>query len=122
VSVLRDGIVITRKEHRCHGCTEVILKGTPTYSQTNIYDGIYTLYMCNDCKDYCKLQGCNDCYIYEDAYSGYIKECRREIQRRDRCKAVAVRRDCPQCGKKAYNDVDIDKPEHDFCEICGWNL
>jgi hypothetical protein len=30
-------------------------------------------------------------------------------------------RDCPICGKKLYNDVDMSKPEHDFCGICGYN-
>lgn len=30
-------------------------------------------------------------------------------------------RDCPVCGKKLYNDMDIEKPEHDFCEKCGHN-
>jgi ribosomal protein L37E len=36
-------------------------------------------------------------------------------------KSGTTERDCPKCGKKTYNDVNIDKPEHDFCEICGWN-
>ena len=77
-TTLRDGIVKTRKEHKCHGCLEKIPKGTNTYSQTIVDDDIYTIYMCDDCKDYCKNKKCTDCYTLEQAYEGYIKECKKE--------------------------------------------
>jgi hypothetical protein len=79
MKVIRDGIVITRKDHNCHGCGQVIPKGMPTYSYTNVQDGIYTLYMCTECRGYCKLRGCDSCYTTEDAHSGYIRECKKEL-------------------------------------------
>lgn len=32
-----------------------------------------------------------------------------------------TKRPCPKCKAELYNDVDIEKPEHDFCEECGFN-
>ncbi len=79
MNIIKDGMIKTRKEHKCHGCLEVIPKGTVIYSQTNVYDGkIYTLYMCSHCNDYCKLKNCKECYELEDAFAGFIKECMRQ--------------------------------------------
>lgn len=36
-------------------------------------------------------------------------------------KSGLTNRKCPNCGEKLYNDVDIEKPEYDFCEKCGFN-
>jgi hypothetical protein len=76
---LRDGIVKTRKEHICHGCKKVIPKGSEVYSQTGIDDGIYTIYMCNDCMSYCGE--CIECYEMEEAFEGFVAECRAERER-----------------------------------------
>ena len=78
MEVLRSGIVKTRKDHQCHGCLTNIPKGTNVYSQTNVSDGIYTLYMCDECNKWCSDRKCMDCLDMEEAYRGYIKECRRE--------------------------------------------
>lgn len=73
---LRDGTVKTRKEHKCHGCCEIIPVGANVYSQTNIDDGVaYTLYICDDCRSYCEIKKCSDCFDGEEAYSGYKKNC-----------------------------------------------
>lgn len=77
--ILKDGIVKTRKEHKCHGCGQIIPKGSSVYSQTNTYDRIYTLYECNECQEYCESHKCNECKQNEEAYPGYVKECRRYI-------------------------------------------
>lgn len=75
--ILRDGKVKTRKNHKCHGCLELIPKGTEIYSQTFRYEGkLYTIYECKTCQDWCK--GCRDCYDSEDAFEGFKKECMRE--------------------------------------------
>jgi flavoprotein len=74
MDVIRDGIIKTRKDHKCHGCEEIIPKGTKTYSQTNVDDTIYTLYVCNSCREYCG--NCHECYETENAYEGYIRECK----------------------------------------------
>lgn len=77
MGLIRDGVIKTRKDHRCHGCGEVILKGAEVYSQTTTYDGrISTLYMCEKCENHCESRNCNECMIYEEAGPGYIKECR----------------------------------------------
>ena len=75
-ALLRDGIVKTRKEHICHGCLKKIPKGSDVYSQTGVDDGIYTIYMCNECRDYCG--NCIECLEMEEAFEGYVKECRME--------------------------------------------
>lgn len=76
---LRSGMVKTRKEHKCHGCGEVIPIGTTIRSQTNVFDGeVYTLYMCDKCLNWCKGKNCKSCIESEDAGPGYIKECMRQ--------------------------------------------
>ncbi|MGF7059261.1 hypothetical protein [Brassicibacter mesophilus] len=76
MNILRDGKVKTRKEHRCHGCRKTIPKGTEIYSQTVADEGtVYTIYMCNECINWCKDKKCNDCITSECAFEGYIKEC-----------------------------------------------
>jgi hypothetical protein len=79
VDILRDGIVKTRKDHKCHGCLCIIPKGSEVYSQTNTSDSIFTLYMCDDCINFCKKHKCNECMQMEEAYVGYVKECNRAI-------------------------------------------
>jgi hypothetical protein len=77
MGILRDGVVKTRKDHKCYGCCNTIKKGETVYSQTNVYDGhIYTLYYCNICRDWC--QECTDCIDVEDAHEGFIGECIKE--------------------------------------------
>ena len=77
--LLRDGVVNTRKDHACHGCSELIQTGTQVYTQTIIDDGrIYTIYMCEKCRHWCNSNKCNDCIASEDAFQGYIGECMRE--------------------------------------------
>lgn len=73
---LRDGKIKTRKSHRCHGCQKKIPKGTMLYSQTGIDDGFYTVYMCDDCLDWCKNRSCKECLECENAFEGYVQECR----------------------------------------------
>ena len=72
--VIRDGRLKTRKDHECHGCRETIPKGTECYSQTCVDDGIYTIYVCDACKEYCG--DCQECFEMEEAYEGYVKECK----------------------------------------------
>jgi flavoprotein len=80
---IRDGIVKTRKPHKCHGCLEVIPKGTKVYSQTCVEDDrIYTIYMCDACLEYCG--NCTKCLDYGEAYEGYVRECRMRNERRER--------------------------------------
>ena len=77
--VIRSGNIKTRKDHKCHGCKEVIPKGTTTYSEIQAYEGkIETLYECNKCVEWCIKKDCMDCLISENAYEGYIKECMKE--------------------------------------------
>lgn len=76
-TLLRSGTVKTRKEHNCHGCLEIIPKGTYLYYQTGIGNNkIYTIYTCDRCLKWCK--GCRDCYEMESAYEGYIMEFMKE--------------------------------------------
>lgn len=79
--ILRDGTVKTRKEHKCHGCCEIIPIGTYTYSQTAVNEGVaYTLYVCDDCRSYCKIRKCIGYFGGEVAYSGFVKDCEKEGQ------------------------------------------
>lgn len=79
MGIIRDGEVKTRKEHKCHGCGEIIPTGSQVTYQTNTYDGnIYTLYMCNDCNGYCHAMGCRECFDMDEAYKGYIRECKQQ--------------------------------------------
>jgi len=75
---LRDGKVKTRKPHRCHGCQKLFPKGTMLYSQTGIEDGIYTVYICDDCLNWCGERNCRDCPESENAFEGYVQECREQ--------------------------------------------
>ncbi len=79
MDILKDGIVKTRKDHKCHGCLKIILKGSEVYSQTNVSDGIFTLYMCDECINFCKSHKCDDCLQMEEAFEGYVNECKREM-------------------------------------------
>jgi hypothetical protein len=80
-TVIRDGIVKTRKEHICYGCLKTINKGKTAQSVTYTYDGdIYTSYMCDICKDWCTNRNCRDCHDYETAHEGFIKECMNESE------------------------------------------
>lgn len=76
MDVLRDGKIKTRKDHKCHGCRNVIPAGTEVYSQTNTFDNIYTLYMCDECINWCKDKSCNLCPTREEAEPGYIRDCK----------------------------------------------
>jgi len=78
MDILKDGIVKTRKEHRCHGCNQMIPIGTSVYSQTNVCDGIYTLYMCDNCRNWCKERKCQSCIESESAGEGYIRDCMQD--------------------------------------------
>ncbi len=78
-ALLKDGIVITRKVHKCHGCLEEIPKGTPTYNQSVADEGtVFNIYMCPNCLDWCRQKGCRDCINMESAHEGYIKECKAD--------------------------------------------
>jgi hypothetical protein len=80
--ILRSGVAKTRKDHRCHGCMNMAHAGTYVYFETYTYDGeINTIYMCDECKDYCKNHKCNDCMVMETATEGYIHECKIEKNR-----------------------------------------
>lgn len=88
VCVLSDGYVKTRKSHKCVGCLEIIPTGTKVYHQTCVDDGIYDVYMCDSCRDWCSnmenknyatgetIKGCEDCFESESAFEGYIRECK----------------------------------------------
>lgn len=78
MDILKDGIVKTRKDHRCHGCNQIIPKGTSVYSQTNVDDGIYTLYTCDKCRNWCKERKCENCIDSEIADERYIRECMKD--------------------------------------------
>lgn len=79
--LLRNKIVKTRKEHNCHGCLEIIPRGTLVNIQVGVDSNrIYTIYMCDKCQNWCK--GCRDCHDMESAYEEYIKECIREREDR----------------------------------------
>ena len=75
--VIRDGIVTTRKPHKCYGCLKEIPKGTPTYMQVAKTDdgSLGNSYFCNVCKDYCQNKECRECFEFELANPGFIKEC-----------------------------------------------
>lgn len=77
MDILKDGYVKTRKDHKCHGCLKVIPKGSKVYSQTNVSDGIYTLYICDDCINFCSSRKCSECIQMEEAFEGYVSECIR---------------------------------------------
>ena len=92
--VLKDGLVKTRKKHTCHGCLEPIPVGTTVYHQTCVEDGIYDIYMCDDCRNWCGemeqkdywtgkvTKGCRQCPEMELASEGYIRECRADNRNR----------------------------------------
>ncbi len=94
VAVLQDGIVKTRKPHKCHGCCETIPAGTHVYHQKCTDEGIYEIYMCDACREWCRnmenkdicfgniTKGCRDCIDAEQAFEGYVKECRNDRSRR----------------------------------------
>lgn len=81
MNVLRSGKVKTRKDHVCHGCLEKVPKGTEMYSQTITDEGtVYTLYMCNDCTDWChRIRHCRECNENECAFEGYVRDCKKEF-------------------------------------------
>lgn len=75
-ALLRDGKFKTRKDHKCHGCREIIPKGTEVYSQAVADEGtVSTFYVCDECRDWCKNKKCRDCFELENAYEGHVKEC-----------------------------------------------
>jgi predicted RNA-binding Zn-ribbon protein involved in translation (DUF1610 family) len=77
-NLLRDGIAKTRKEHKCHGCLETIPKGAEVYYQACADGGrAYSIYMCEECRKWCEDKKCRDCLDMEEAYEGYVKECKR---------------------------------------------
>ncbi len=79
MDILRDGIVKTRKDHICHGCNEMIPKGTSVYRQTNVDGEIYTLYICDKCREWCKKRDCQSCLNGDrDAGEGYIRDCMQD--------------------------------------------
>ncbi len=76
-TLLGQAFVKTRKEHKCHGCLKIIPIGTKdVLTQTIADERVETLYMCNDCQKYCFDKNCRECIVCEEAYAGYVKECR----------------------------------------------
>jgi len=84
VELLRSKIVKVRKDHKCHGCSCRIEKGSNNIlSETYVEDIIYTLYFCEDCQEWLEIRckKCKECYELETATEGYIKECKTEIKK-----------------------------------------
>ena len=79
MDLLKEKEVKTRKDHLCHGCLKIIPKNSIARSET-IADGgrVYTLYMCDSCKDWCKERKCRECYELDNQGEGYIKEHHEE--------------------------------------------
>lgn len=83
VDCINSKYVKIRKNHACHGCSCIIEKNTiGVLFETFINsDGIYNLYFCKNCQDYLKkCQNCRDCYDFEQATEGYIKECKENMR------------------------------------------
>lgn len=69
--------VMPRKEHLCHGCRKIQPSGIEILRETYADGGdIYTIYMCDECIRWCEEKKCRDCMKYQDAYEGYVRECR----------------------------------------------
>ncbi len=72
-NLIREKPVIkTRKNHLCHGCREIIPKGSRAFSLTNVDGDIYTLYFCTPCYEFLKQypEYCAD--PYDDVYEGAV--------------------------------------------------
>lgn len=41
--------VTIKKEHTCHGCTRLLIKGRSAYSSEVVGTGVYKAYWCGDC-------------------------------------------------------------------------
>ncbi len=65
----------TRKDHRCHGCREVIPGKSPAVSST-VKDGkeLYTLYFCLPCDKFLREFPDYCCDPYGDVLEGAIAE------------------------------------------------
>lgn len=76
-TLIGENIVKTRKDHKCFGCRKPIPKKSVAYTQTYAEDGkIKTTYMCLDCFGYCNFNKCNECHEQENAFEGFVKECK----------------------------------------------
>jgi hypothetical protein len=51
MSILRDGIVTTRKKRKCNACMRVFDKGTKMRTQVNTYHDIVTWRECPTCTE-----------------------------------------------------------------------
>ncbi len=65
----------TRKNHLCHGCREIIPKGSSAVASTNKDAGdLFTLYFCIPCHEFLGSypEYCHD--PYDDVYEGAVAE------------------------------------------------
>jgi hypothetical protein len=79
--MIRNKKVKTRKDHECFACFRKISAGEIAHIQTYAnYDGIYNIYLCDRCVNWCNDKNCNDCYDV-DGYidEGYVKYCEEHI-------------------------------------------
>ena len=73
--IKEENIKKTRKNHLCHGCREIIPKGSPAVASTNKDGGdFYTLYYCIPCHEFLGEypEYCSD--PYDDIYEGAVAE------------------------------------------------
>jgi hypothetical protein len=75
---IREHKVIIKKDHRCHGCLSIFPAKTVMTASVNVdYEGIYTLYLCEKCKQYI------DTHLEEfkdDIYPGDFRESNNYIE------------------------------------------
>jgi hypothetical protein len=78
---LREKIIITRKAHRCHGCTHTYPAKSKMTQSVNVSDGeIYTLYFCENCIEYIKDHP--DYFKYgEEIYPGDMLNDKEYVQK-----------------------------------------
>ena len=72
--LLRDGMVKTRKPHRCWGCARPFPAGSELQSTTAVFDNaIATTYWCEVCFEYMRGRPAGD---FDDGISeGELKDC-----------------------------------------------
>jgi RNase P subunit RPR2 len=76
---IKEGRVKIRKSHTCFGCNEQIPTATVVYASVNESDGqLYTLYICEECKEIMKEYQDDLCDVDGEFEKGCVAEWKLE--------------------------------------------